>query len=126
MINYYIDASDGAIVFSWEGETYRKPKDVQFPVVIQWNADRSLYSIRTAMTRDHKHRVRLVQQGKWRRRYQIGRKSPLKFWLFELTHAMKNVLVEEARRRGIINRGNRNPNKPDGYVFPAGKVSRNA
>jgi len=108
-----VHVGDTDITFRWEGVTYVVPVSMGFPVVIEPGSPP-----RAATGADHRRRARMAWRGDWRRRYQIGRDSKLKPWFFEWTHALKNIIIEEARELGNFNRGNRDPLKPDGYVFP--------
>jgi len=71
---------------------------------------------------DHWRRVGLACQTPtaWRVEYQVGRKSPIKPWPFECTHALKNVFVEWARREGWWDRKDRGPAPDPEYLFPEG------
>lgn len=116
---YFHNTKDGGVIFLWNNAFYTKPAGMKFPVVVL-REDAVAYTIREATVEDHKLRARLAFEGRWERVYQIGRRSKLKWWFFEWTHALKNVVVERSRARGTYNRGNRDPNVPDGYVVPEG------
>ena len=50
--------------------------------------------------KDDVKRFLMASIGLWRVRYQIGRKSKLKWWPAEAFHALKNIPVEQLRRWG--------------------------
>jgi len=69
---------------------------------------------------DHWRRAGLACQTPtaWRIEYQVGRKSPIKVWPFECTHAVKNVFIEWVRREGWYDRKDRGPAPCPEYLFP--------
>ncbi|NRA09609.1 MAG: hypothetical protein HRU02_15750 [Myxococcales bacterium] len=71
---------------------------------------------------DHWRRAGLACQTPtaWKTEYQVGRKSPIKPWPFECTHALRNVWIEWLRREGWYNRGDRGPAPDPEYLFPEG------
>jgi len=84
-----------------------------FPIAI---TRRSL--ARPAKQSDHWRRVWLTLRGKWKPEYEIGDKSPNKP-VFEITHALWNVVVETSRAAGIWNRKDKSPWEPAGYDWSA-------
>lgn len=105
--------------FEWQGKEYWKSDDFEFPVTVIVYTN-GLYDIRESQLKDHYKRLRLVRQKRWTHMNQIGRQSPIPkngSWFLEFTHALKNIVVEELRRLNIWNRKNRDPLKPDGYIF---------
>ena len=104
------------VTFKHRGRTYVKPLYLDFPVVVYDYPDGE-YTMRPATPEDHYYRVKLAWEGKWKKRYQIGRDSSIKPWPFEFTHALKNAIVEEMRYHHVWNRKNRSRFKPDGYVY---------
>lgn len=101
--------------FKWEGYEYEWfHKDGEFPVV----ADFPGGPLREATTEDDILRIKMVEEGTWKRIYHIGDNSPNKWGPFEWTHAVWGLATQWLRRNKILNRGNRDWRKPDGYIFP--------
>ena len=113
----YEVSKDGTVFFIHHGQIFTKPADMSFPVVVE--VFRNGWGIREATDEDHAERARMAWRGEWSRKNEIGRKSEIKWGIFEWTHATKNRLIEWFRSEGIWNRKGRDPQKPDGYVFYA-------
>lgn len=97
--------------FVWNGRSHTIDlRKLRFPIVITKSG-----FIREADGGDYYRRIKLTFLGKWKRKYEIGDKSRNKPWLFELTHSIKNLIVEYRRSAGIDNRKNKPWYEPAGF-----------